>query len=179
MNVGHVSTNILSNLAIVSHALNPVAERVLISSHDIVDCDICVCEIYQLQSSKGTSQALAVVVNIVVSVKSISKSNDSFPAGLMIVFLSPSPAVSFEFRTAGVVSVTDTATFVSAPPPLANVLRLTAGLTPSINIRLVPLSVVYIAAQFAQKYKRSPSTIVPPPSLEIFDAIADCMSSQN
>jgi hypothetical protein len=46
-----------------------------------------------------------VLENIVVSVRSISKSNTSFQAGFIVVLDNQSPAVILESRNASVVSV--------------------------------------------------------------------------
>jgi len=77
---------------------------------------------------------LLVFTNVVVSVISISKSILSSHAGSIIVFLSPSPAVSLAFKCHTVVSVALTATYWSAPLAAANVLSVTGQVSLSWNV---------------------------------------------
>lgn len=135
----------------------------------------------------SSAAPLEVLTNVVVSATSISISSTSFPAGSIIVFFSPSPAVSFCQRCHTVVSFSLTATYWSADAHSVSVLSVTSAVSSSLNVilpatflisKLLPvcliLIVVPVAAIVSSVNVKSHSSVE---SSLLFTAV--CISFQN
>jgi len=138
-NVGQSSTNKLllattsSHKRYVSTSFNDSGVSVALSINQLATLPLA----FNTGNLFSSPAPLDVFTNTVVSLVSTSRSNVSLSAGLIILFDSPSPAVSLLFNTAGVVSFTLILTLVSAQPALAKVESVTAGLLQSLKVKSV------------------------------------------
>jgi hypothetical protein len=182
----HASAN-PSNLYILPSVFNTATSVAVIVSPSVkldgviepVEKGIIQEATFPLASNTGTlfssAAPLDVFTNIAVSVTSTSKSKVSAAHGLIIVFLSQSPAVNLSFPCPTVVSVALTEKYWSAPLPVVNVFKLTSEVSSSVNFIEFPSFLILNALPLKS---RSNVVLVLPPVASSLLLIAVLISSQ-